>query len=85
MEKIYIRIGCKIVRAEPMSEKDWFISKGEPWTPSKTNREGYKVRYPDGYVSWSPKIVFGEAYREMTINEAGLVIQGLSYGSGHDG
>ena len=26
--------------------------------------EGYKVRYPDGYESFSPKEVFEEAYRE---------------------
>ena len=24
---------------------------------------GYKVVYPDGYVSWSPKEVFEEAYQ----------------------
>lgn len=43
-------IGAKIVKAEPQ-EKD-----GQP---------GYKVKYPDGYVSWSPKDVFERAYREL--------------------
>ena len=38
----------KIVKAEPQ-EKD--------------GRPGYKVVYPDGYVSWSPKDVFEKAYR----------------------
>ena len=42
--------GVKIIKAEPM-EKD-----GKP---------GYKVKYKDGYESWSPKEVFEEAYREL--------------------
>lgn len=43
-------IGVKIVKAEP-KEKD-----GNP---------GYKVKYPDGYISWSPKDVFEKAYRKL--------------------
>ena len=43
-------IGVKIIKAEPM-EKD-----GKP---------GYKVKYKDGYESWSPKEVSEEAYREL--------------------
>lgn len=41
-------IGVKIVKAEP-KEKN-----GVP---------GYAVKYPDGYVSWSPKETFEKAYR----------------------
>lgn len=40
-------IGVKHIQAEPM-EKD--------------GKAGYKVVYPDGYESWSPKEVFEEAY-----------------------
>lgn len=40
-------IGVKHIKAEPM-EKD--------------GKAGYKVVYPDGYESWSPKEVFEEAY-----------------------
>ena len=43
-------IGVKIVKAEPQ-EKD--------------GKAGYKVVYPDGYVSWSPKDAFEKAYREL--------------------
>ena len=43
-------IGVKIVKAEPQ------VKNGKP---------GYKVVYPDGYVSWSQKDVFEEAYREL--------------------
>lgn len=51
-------IGSKIVQAEPQ-ERD--------------NKPGYLVRYADGYVSWSPKAVFDEAYREIGILEAAIV------------
>ena len=43
-------IGVKVIKAEPQ-EKD-----GKP---------GYKARYPDGYVSWSPKKTFEKAYRKL--------------------
>lgn len=43
-------IGVKIVEAFPQ-EKD-----GKP---------GYGVKYPDGYLSWSPKDVFESAYLPM--------------------
>jgi hypothetical protein len=51
-------IGSKIITAEPQ-EKD-----GQP---------GYKVVYPDNYVSWSPKAVFEEAYRPVSGGERNLV------------
>ena len=43
-------IGAKIIKAKP-------ISKG--------GEEGYEVIYPDGYVSWSPKETFEQAYSEL--------------------
>lgn len=52
-------IGAKIIKAEP-EEKD-----GKP---------GYKVVYPDGYVSWSPKDVFEQAYREISGGETFIVM-----------
>jgi hypothetical protein len=51
-------IGSKIITAEPQ-DKD-----GQP---------GYKVIYPDNYVSWSPKAVFEEAYRPVSNGERNLV------------
>lgn len=51
-------IGAKIINAEPQ-EKD-----GQP---------GYKVVYPDNYVSWSPKAVFEEAYRPVSSGERDLI------------
>lgn len=37
-------------------------------------KDGYKVMYEDGYISWSPKEVFERCYREITEKEKGLVI-----------
>jgi hypothetical protein len=53
-------IGTKIINARPL-EKD-----GKP---------GYKVRYPDGYESWSPKESFEIAYREVTTEEENLLLK----------
>lgn len=50
-------IGTKIVEAEPCDS----LHEGE-WVP------GYKVRYEDGYESWSPKDVFEKAYLPIVTN-----------------
>ena len=47
-------IGTKLIEAEPAE---------------RYGQEGYKVLYPDGYESWSPKDVFEKAYLPLTINE----------------
>ena len=69
-------IGTKIINAKPMTRQAYNDLRG--WTvPSNENPadEGYLVEYLDGglpnvagfkgYVSWSPKDVFGRAYRPM--------------------
>ncbi len=54
--KLYI--GAKIIKAEPAkATKDYGTHKA--------GEEGYKVIYPDNYVSWSPKEIFENAYREV--------------------
>ena len=35
---------------------------------NKIGDEGYKLRYPDGYESWSPKEVFEKAYMQVGDN-----------------
>ena len=42
--------------------------------------DGYKVRYPDGYESWSPKGVFEEAYRPTDCMSFGLAIEAMKKG-----
>ena len=35
------------------------------WKEIKDGKEGYAVKYPDGYTSWAPKEVFEAAYLPM--------------------
>ncbi|WP_196607136.1 DUF2829 domain-containing protein [Pectinatus frisingensis] len=50
-------IGTKLIKAEPAYQE---IDLKH--IPAKA-RNGYRVVYPDGYESWSPKDVFEKAYR----------------------
>ncbi len=65
-------VGCKIIEACPMSLKD-FNSNYNKVVPSTEGEDGYVVFYPDGYVSWSPKTVFEEAYRKLNTKEISKV------------
>lgn len=58
-------IGTKIVEAEPCVRKEG---------------EGYRVRYEDGYESWSPKDVFEEAYRPTDGLNFGLALEAAKKG-----
>ena len=67
-------IGTKLIEAEPANRvtgKDFSkhiqyvdcpVSAGENVEP------GYRVRYADGYESWSPKDVFEAAYLPVIVN-----------------
>jgi len=55
-------IGVKIIGAEPQNKNN-----------ERGSEEGYKVVYPGGYESWSPKLVFEHAYREVTDEEKELI------------
>lgn len=63
-------VGVKLIEAQPMTRGDynkyrgWIIPENE-----NPNDEGYLLKYSDEYVSWSPKQVFDEAYREYRVNE----------------
>ena len=60
-------IGTKVIQAERADHMIHDLN-GAPVT-----REGYKVVYPDGYVSWSPRDTFEAAYREITPLELKLI------------
>ena len=63
-------IGCKLLKAEPMTRGAYNEYRG--WTiPEDEDPEdpGYFVRYPEGYVSWSPKHIFEQAYMEVNDNK----------------
>ena len=71
-------IGVKIVKAEPgtiaeaqaMKNKCPVEVQERIFKQSGTvNQDGYIVKYPDGYISWSPKDVFEKAYRPLDCEE----------------
>ena len=39
-----------------------YCTGGADRAPDHPAEPGYAVKYPDGYISWSPKAVFEEAY-----------------------
>lgn len=61
-------IGTKQVEAEPMTLGEFIKQSGRnPYANSgdmhTDDEPGYIVKYQDGYVSWSPKETFEEAYK----------------------
>ena len=84
-------IGTKLIDATPMNRADYNTYRG--WQlPANENGadEGYLVEYHDGgkgndsrhagYISWSPKEQFENAYRETTGMSFGLAIEALKKG-----
>lgn len=67
-------IGTKQIEAEPMTRGDYNKYRGwEIPADEDPADEGYLVKYPDGYISWSPKKQFEEAYKmsgEMNFGHA---------------
>lgn len=82
-------IGTKIIEARPGTHAEAEALKGDfpvevaerMFRNSGTvNRDGYIVKYPDGYISWSPPEAFEEAYRECDNMPFGLAIEALKKG-----
>lgn len=74
-------IGTKQLAATPMLRGDYNNYRG--WTipeDENPNDEGYLVKYPDGYVSWSPKSTFESAYRTSGKLNFGHAIELLKSG-----
>lgn len=62
-------IGTKQIEAEPMTRGEYNQYRG--WSiPADENPEdeGFLVKYSDGYISWSPKKQFEEAYSKAGDN-----------------
>ena len=76
-------IGAKIVQAERMGELA-FLACFNPSEAIAHAKEGridrpcYHFLYPDGYDSWSPKEVFEELYRPVSMGEERIVLTGTS-------
>lgn len=67
-EKLYI--GTKLILGIPMSQHEFNATQNK--AVMGEHRPGYRVTYPDGYVSWSPKEVFEAAYREVSEGERSM-------------
>lgn len=68
--KMKTYIGTKIIEAIPAIRTGGKVYDANELIPRSMElvEEGYKVRYQDGYESWSPKDVFERAYLELTVN-----------------
>lgn len=89
MMQVYV--GTKILNAQPMTRGDYNIFRGWQLPPEETGRaddEGYLVEYIDqgagteantphfkGYVSWSPKAVFENAYTRIQSLPFGVALE----------
>ena len=79
-------IGTKIIEAEPalrVTGKDFtkrIQRVDQPMCIDDTYERGYKVIYPDGYESWTPKDVFEEAYRPCGAMNFGLALEAAKKG-----
>jgi hypothetical protein len=77
-------IGVKIIEAKPMMAAEAGKLLNRPIDTSNADAEGngYLVRYSDGYISWSPKAQFEEAYRQTDGMTFGLALEAVKKGKG---
>lgn len=81
MEEMERYIGVKAIKAKPMNLQEYHDYRG--WDLPKNENgldEGYLVEYADnrifnhpnhaGYISWSPKEVFEQAYRKTDCEDS---------------
>ncbi len=74
-------IGTKIINAKPMTRGEYNAFRGWPLPNDENpNDEGYIVNYPDGYISWSPKKPFENAYKQCDNMTFGLAVEALKKG-----
>lgn len=68
--KMKTYIGTKIIEAAPAIRMGGKVYDANELIPRSMElvEEGYKVRYQDGYESFSPKDVFERFYLELTVN-----------------
>lgn len=81
-------IGTKLIEAEPAHAYSYedkngtlVVSMTQKDAPKCSRLEkGYRVRYLDGYESWSPKDVFEMEYRPTDAMSFGLAIEAAKKG-----
>ena len=75
-------LSVKLIGAVPLTRQAYNQLRG--WTmPADENGEdaGYMVRYPDGYISWSPAAVFEESSRPADAMSFGHAVEALKLGN----
>jgi len=91
MEEMLAYIGTKLINAKPMTRWDYITMRGlELPYDENGNDEGYLVEYVnstksntdmyDGYISWSPKAEFENAYEKTEGLSFGLAIDAMKKG-----
>lgn len=83
-------IGVKKVNARPMTDEEFAayrdkIRKSEAENALDGVSTGYLVEHANGYISWSPKNVFEEAYVNVTKFGDGVVFGRMNGGELHVG
>lgn len=80
--KMQTYIGTKIIEAVPAIRKGGNVYELTQPIPKSMDpvEEGYKIRYQDGYESFSPKAVFEGAYRPINGMNFGLAIEAMKNG-----
>ena len=84
-------IGVKLINAKPMTRAEYNVFRGWQLPADEDGSdEGYLVEYLDGgkpntpqyagYVSWSPKEQFDNAYRSVDGFSFGLAIEAMKLG-----
>lgn len=67
-------IETKIIQGEAMDKKTFEETIRNPGSKYEAaNEEGYKVVYPDGETSWSPKAFFEKRSRLVNAGELELI------------
>ena len=61
-------IGFEMFQAEPMNFSVYYTEKNLGSKEVAQYAEGYKIVYPDGYESWSPKEAFEKLYMQVGDN-----------------
>ena len=78
----YVR--SHIVEAEPMTKGEYrkFMGQGPNTSPvnEDPSEAGYKVTYPDGYISWCPKAQFEAAGRPVDGMTFGMAVEMMKQG-----
>jgi hypothetical protein len=75
MEQDYY--GTKRVTAWPETRNEFFQTT-ETYKPEE--KDGYGVKYEDGYTSWSPKDVFEKAYQPLDALSFGHALAAIKEG-----